>query len=101
MTDEGSNDTKFSYQAIKDIAKDAVKRGVIDEDAADSLVKTHAKNTESRKIVFKTRATLVKLRKNIIEYWIRYMLLSAGLSGGGAWTFRDSIGQALKTMGGE
>ena len=90
MSDD-PNDTKIGYQAIKDIAKDALDRGVIDDNKADALVNNYAKNTESRKLVFKTRAILKMLQKNIFEYWGRYLLFSAGVSGGGAWSFRDTI----------
>ena len=101
MSDDDKNGTKVGFDAIRDMAKDAVKRGVIDEDGAKAIAKNYAKNTESRKIVFKTRAILIKLRKNIIEYWGRYLLFSAGVSGGGAWSFRDTIGGLINVMGGE
>lgn len=95
MNDDDKNGTQVGFDAIRDMAKDAVERGIIDEDGARAIAKNYTKNTESRKIVFKTRAILIKLRKNIIDYWFRYLLLSAGLSGGSAWTFRDIIGQIL------
>ena len=100
MSDD-KNGTQVGFDAIKDIAKDAVDRGVIDEDAARALANNYTKNAESRKIVFKTRAILIKLRKNIIEYWGRYLLFSAGVSGGGAWSFRDTIHGIFNIMGGE
>jgi hypothetical protein len=89
------NDTKIGFEAIKDIGKDAVDRGVISEEAAKAMANNYAKNTESRKIVFRVKANLIKLRKNIIEYWFRYLAGSAALSGGG-WSFHDTIIEILK-----
>ena len=93
-----NDDTKLGFEAIKDIAKDAVDRDVIDEDAAKAMVKNYQKNTESRKIVFRTKAQLIKLRNNMIEYWFRYLLGSAALSGG-SWSlfdFGDFFGHLLQ-----
>jgi len=88
VNSDDPKDTEIGFKAIKDIAQDAVDRGVISDDAAESLIKSHAKNTESRKIVFRTKANLIKLRANIIEYWFRYLIGSAALSGG-SWNIFD------------
>ena len=99
MSDDDKNSTtNIGFQAIQDMADDALERGVLDQRKADCLVEGYKKNVESRKIVFRTKAIIIRIWQNIIEYWFRYLLISAGLSGSGAWTFRDTIEQLLTNM---